>query len=456
MKISRNLNMTIGNPTSLLITFAIPMLIGNLFQQAYSLADSIVVGHFVGANALAAVGSTGSTTFLFFSVCSGIASGSSVVTSQYFGADNVRKTKSAIANSAYLMFAAALIMGLAAYVAAPSLLRLLGTPDEILPDAIAYIRISCLGVPLVAVYNYASSMLRALGDSRTPLFFLIVASVLNIILDVVFVYFFHMGVVGVGVATVIAQLVSGASCILYALRHNPYFMLTKEDWKPDRKVMGHALKLGLPMAMQWSMIAVSTSALQGFVNSFGPAAMAAYTATCRLDQLLQQPYGSVNAALATYTGQNYGAQRMDRVRDGLKHGLLMCSVFTLAMFAAVQLFGNQIISIFVSDEEVIRIGGAALRITSWFYFFLALIYMCRGVLNGVGDALFSFINGVVEVACRIFLPMLLVLIPTMGVWAIWWTTGATWMISGLVCFVRYLWWRGKQKHMPKPAQVEAA
>lgn len=443
MKLSRNLNMTTGNPTGLLFTFAIPMLIGNLFQQAYSLADSIVVGHFVGANALAAIGSTGSTTFLFFSVCSGIASGSSVVTSQYFGADNVRKTKSAIANSAYLMFAAALIMGLAAYVAAPSVLRLLGTPDEILPDAIAYIRISCLGVPLVAVYNYASSMLRALGDSRTPLFFLIIASVLNIILDVVFVYFFHMGVVGVGVATVIAQLVSGASCILYALRHNPYFMLGKEDWKPDRKVMWHALRLGLPMAMQWSMIAVSTSVLQGFVNSFGPAAMAAYTATCRLDQLLQQPYGSVNAALATYTGQNYGAKRMDRVRDGLKHGLLMCTVFTLVMFVAVQLFGNQIISIFVNDAEVIRIGGAALRITSWFYIFLALIYMCRGVLNGVGDALFSFINGVVEVACRIFLPMLLVLIPTMGVWAIWWTTGATWMISGLTCFVRYLYWRHK-------------
>ena len=443
MKLSRNLNMTTGNPTGLLFTFAIPMLIGNLFQQAYSLADSIVVGHFVGANALAAIGSTSSTTFLFFSVCSGIASGSSVVTSQYFGADNVRKTKSAIANSAYLMFAAALIMGLAAYVAAPSVLRLLGTPEEILPDAIAYIRISCLGVPLVAVYNYASSMLRALGDSRTPLFFLIIASILNIILDVVFVYFFRMGVVGVGVATVIAQLVSGASCILYALRHNPYFMLSKEDWKPDRKVMWHALRLGLPMAMQWSMIAVSTSVLQGFVNSFGPAAMAAYTATCRLDQLLQQPYGSVNAALATYTGQNYGAKRMDRVRDGLKHGLLMCTVFTLVMFAAVQLFGNQIISIFVNDAEVIRIGGAALRITSWFYIFLALIYMCRGVLNGVGDALFSFINGVVEVACRIFLPMVVVLIPALGLWGIWWTAGVTWLISGLFCFLRYFSWRKK-------------
>jgi len=443
MKFSRNLNMTSGNPTKLLFTFAIPMLIGNLFQQAYSLADSIVVGHFVGANALAAVGATSSTTFLFFSVCSGIGSGSSVVTSQYFGAGDARKTKSAIANSAYLMFAAALIMGLAAYIAAPSVLRLLETPEEILPDAVAYIRISCLGVPLVAVYNYASSMLRALGDSRTPLFFLIIASVLNIVLDVVLVYCFHMGVVGVALATVIAQLVSGASCLMYAFRYNPYFLLSKEDWQPDRKMMAHALKLGLPMAMQRSMIAVSTSVLQRFVNSFGPAAMAAYTATCRIDQLLQQPYGSVNAALATYTGQNYGARRMDRVKDGLRHGMMMCAVFTLVMMIAMQLFGNQIISIFVREEEVIRIGGTALRITSWFYIFLALIYMCRGVLNGVGDALFSFINGVVEVACRILLPVWLVTIPTMGMWAIWWTTAATWTISGLTCLVRYMHWRHK-------------
>ncbi len=456
MKLSRNLNMTTGNPTSLLATFALPMLIGNLFQQAYNLADSMVVGRFVGADALAAVGATGSITFLFFSVCSGIGSGSSVVTSQYFGAGDARRTKRAIANSAYLMFAAAVIMGLAAYLAAPSLLRLLGTPDTILPDAITYIQVSCLGVPLVAVYNYASSMLRALGDSRTPLFFLIIASILNIGMDILFVYVFHMGVFGAGLATVIAQLISGASCILYALRHNPYFMLTKEDWKPDREVMAHSLKLGLPMAMQWSMIAVSTSALQRFVNSYGPAAMAAFTATSRIEQLLQQPYGSVNAALSTYTGQNFGAKRMDRVRDGLKHGMLMCMVFTLVMLVAVQLFGNQIISMFVSEEEVIQIGGTALRLTSWFYFFLALIYMCRGVLNGVGDAMFSFINGVVEVACRILLPMLLVLLPAVGMWGIWWTTGATWLISGVACFIRYLWWRNQKGRAVETAPQEAA
>lgn len=445
MKQSRNLNMTTGNPVMLLATFALPMFIGNLFQQAYNMADSMIVGRFVGSDALAAVGATGSVTFLFFSLCSGIASGSGVVTSQYFGSGDARKTKRAIANSAYLMLAAALLMGTISYVAAPSVLHLMGTPDNILPDAVTYMRMSCIGLPLIAVYNYSSAMLRALGDSRTPLYFLVVASFLNVALDFWFVSGLQMGVFGAALATVIAQLLSGAGCMFYAFRYNPYFMLDREDMKPDAVVMKRAIKIGLPMALQWSMIAVSTAALQSFVNSFGTAAMAAFTATNRIDQLLQQPYGSLNAALSTYTGQNYGAKRMDRVRNGLKYALAMSCVFTVVMMVVLQLWGDQVIGLFVDDAEVIRIGGSALRITSWFYVFLAIIYMSRGVLNGVGDAMFSFINGIVEVACRVALPLLVVMLPGMGLWGIWWTTGLTWMISGLVCYSRYVWWRRKNE-----------
>ncbi len=454
MKQSRNLNMTIGHPAALLASFALPMFIGNLFQQAYNLADSVIVGRFVGPDALAAVGATGSVTFLFFSLCSGIASGSGVVTSQYFGAGDVRKTKRAIANSAYLMLAAALLMGVIAYLAAPSVLHLMGTPEDILPVAVTYMRMSCIGLPLIAVYNYSSAMLRALGDSRTPLYFLLIACFLNVVLDIWFVSGLQMGVFGAALATVIAQLLSGAGCLVYALRYNPYFMLDRNDLKTDPVIMKQAVKIGLPMALQWSMIAISTGALQSFVNSFGTSAMAAYTATTRIDQLLQQPYGSLNAALSTYTGQNFGAKRMDRVRNGLKYGLAISMVFTVVMFIAVQFWGNQIIGMFVEDAEVIHIGGSALRITSWFYVFLSVIYMSRGVLNGVGDAMFSFINGVVEVACRIFLPLLLVMIPTVGLWGIWWTTGLTWTISGIACFCRYLWWRRKTER--QEAELAAA
>ena len=437
------LNMTSGNPARLLILFSIPLLIGNLFQQAYNLADSIIVGKYVGSAALAAVGSTGSITFLFFSVCNGISSGAGIVTSQFFGADNTKKTKRAIANSAYIMFVASLVTSIFAYIAAPWALGLMGTPADILPTATLYLRINCIGVPLIGVYNYASAMLRALGDSRTPLYFLIFSCFLNIGMDLLFVCVFEMGVFGAGVATIIAQLIAGFSCLFYALKTNPYFKLEHDDFRVDRMIIWHSIRLGLPIAMQWALIAISTTALQTFINTFGTVAVAANTAVSRIEQLVHQPYGSLCTALATYAGQNYGAGKLDRVKGGLKYSMTMSAGFSLLMLIINQTLGEPIISIFVDDPEVIRIGAQALRLTSWFYLFLAIIYMTRGILNGVGDALFAFINGIVEMLCRIFLPMLMVLIPATGIWGIWWTTGLSWFISGIFCMLRYFSWRKK-------------
>ena len=443
MKGNSTVNMTHGNPTGLLLRFAIPMLIGNIFQQLYTLADSVIVGQFLGANALAAIGSTGSVTYLFFSVCNGISSGSSVVTSQYFGAGDDANTKRAIANAAYIMFTTALVMGIAAYLAAPGLLALMATPIEIRADATLYMRMSCIGVPLVAVYNYASSMLRALGDSKTPLYFLIFSCILNIVLDIFCVYNLGLGIFGAALATIIAQVVSGVGCLLYALRTNPYFKLTKEDMRPDKQVIGKFVKLGLPMALQWSLIAISTTALQAFVNTVGTAVMAAFTTTNRIEGLVHMPYGSISAALATYAGQNYGAGDMKRVKEGLKNGMFLASIFTAVVMVVYLTMAEGIIGLFVKEQEVIDLGARALRLTSWFYIFLALIYMCRGILNGIGDALFALINGVVEVIVRVSTPFLLVLIPGVGLWSIWWTTGITWMLSALTCLWRYLSWRKK-------------
>ncbi|MBE5810590.1 MAG: MATE family efflux transporter [Clostridiales bacterium] len=443
MRRSSTTNMTQGNPTKLLLSFAVPMLIGNIFQPAYSLADSIIVGQFLGSSALAAIGTTGSVTFLFFSICNGIASGSGIVTSQYYGAGDSVQTKRAIANAAYIMFVASLVMSVIAYIAAPWALAAMKTPEDILPDAVVYMRMSCIGVPLVAVYNYSSSMLRALGDSRTPLYFLIFACILNIGLDLLCVNVWGMGVFGAALATIIAQIIAGVGCMLYALKCNPYFQLAREDFTPDWRVIGKSVRLGLPLAMQWSMVALSTSALQAFVNSFGADAMAAFTATNRVENLVHLPYGSISAALATYAGQNYGAGNLHRVKDGLKHGMLISAVFTVVMMTAYQVFSAPIMRMFVKETVVIDIGAQALRLTSWFYIFLALINMCRGILNGIGDALFAFINGVVEVICRIGLPLLVVLIPGVGMWGIWWTAGVTWVISGLSCLMRYFAWRRK-------------
>ena len=442
MRNTQTVDMTRGNVTRLLIQFSIPMLIGNLFQQAYNLGDSMIVGQFLGSDALAAVGATGSITFLFFSICHGIGSGCGVVASQSFGSGDDLLTKRAIANAAYIMFATALIMGIASYLAAPVVLSMMGTHPDILPDATVYMRMSCIGVPLVAVYNYTSSMLRALGDSKTPLYFLIFSCFLNLALDLLFVCVFHMGVFGAALATIIAQVISGIGCLIYALKYNPYFKLTREDMQVDWQIVLKSVKIGLPMAFQWSLIAVSSTVLQRFVNSFNNTDLvAAFTAIHRIESLLHLPYGSISAALATYAGQNYGAKNLDRVKDGLKHGMILSSIYTVFMMLLFQFCGGAIMSMFVKETAVIALGKEAMQLTSWFFLFLAVIYMSRGILNGVGDALFALINGIVEVACRLVLPALIILIPGMGHQSIWWTTAATWGISALFCLLRYVSWR---------------
>ncbi len=440
---SRTMNMSQGKPLKLLTLFAIPLLIGNLFQQAYNIADSIIVGQFIGAGALAAVGATGSISFLFFSVCNGISSGGGIVTAQYFGARDDDRVRRAIVNAAYIMLSTSLAMGSIAFALTPTALRLMGTPVDILPDAITYMRMTCLSVPLIAVYNYASSMLRALGDSRTPLYFLVIACLLNVTLDLLCVRSLGMGVFGAALATMLAQLMAGVGCLTFALHTNPYFVFKGKWLGIDWGIIRHAVRLGVPLALQWSMIAISTTALQTVVNRFGTTAVAAFTATNRIDQLTQQPFGSLGIALSTYSGQNYGTRRLDRVREGLKDAMLAMAVFSGGMLVVMQLMGSHIVSAFVSDENVVALGGRALRLTSLFYVFLGTIYMTRGTLNGVGDTLFSFINGIIEMMCRIFLPMGLMLLPSVGVWAIWWTAGLTWTISALACLLRYIWWSWK-------------
>jgi len=437
------LNMTEGRPLVLLSVFALPLLIGNLFQQAYNLADSMIVGQMLGADALAAVGATGSISFLFFSIFNGISGGCGIVTAQFFGAGKDRQVCKAIANSAYIMLGSSLLTGAVAFCMVPTVLSWMGTPPEILPDAVTYMRMTSASVPLIAIYNYASSMQRALGDSRTPLYFLVVSCLLNVGLDLLFVGVFGLGVFGAALATMLAQLLAGIGSLVFAFRRNPYFRLDREDMAFDRKIAGNTMRLGLPLALQWSLIAVSTTALQSVVNSFGATAMAAYTATNRLEQLVQQPFGSMSMALSTYAGQNMGAGNVKRIRIGFRDSLLAMLAVAGGMTLLMQLFGESLVGLFVSEKDVISLGGSALKITSLFYVFLGIIYVSRGVLNGIGDAFFSFINGIVEIAGRVGLPLLLLQLTTAGVWSIWITAGVTWLLAGVSCLLRYFSWRKK-------------
>ena len=375
-------SMTEGSPVKLLIKFTIPMLIGNLFQQFYNMVDSIVVGRFVGPNALAAVGATGSLNFLFFAMSFGIAAGVGVVVSQYFGADRMDMVEKSIINGMYLLAVVSLFMGIIGVATARWVLVALNTPDVILDDAVIYMRVSCAGILAIAAYNGVASVLRALGDSKTPLYFMVLSCFINIGLDLLFVIEYGWSVFGVALATVIAQLVAAIGAFIYALRKISCFRVKKENRSVRGDIIRRCFVLGMPIAFQNALIAFSCIFLQRIVNGFGESVVAANTALGRIEQLVQQPYNSLGTALTTYTGQNIGAGKIDRVKQGYKAGFKSVVVVSIVMLIPCQLFGGNIVSIFVTDPEVIAIGAKGLSITSFFYFFLGMIYVARSVLNG--------------------------------------------------------------------------
>lgn len=436
-------DMTEGNPTELLLTFMLPMVVGNVFQQLYNMVDSMIVGKYVGADALAAVGATGSLNFLIFSLCGGMANGIGIIISQYFGAGNDNGVKKAIANAVYIMTASALLMGVIGLVFSRKLLIFLNTPENILDDSVLYMQIMCIGILAVGLYNCIAAILRAVGDSKTPLYFLIVASILNIALDLLFVKTFNMGVAGAGIATIISQLLAGIGSLAFAFIKNPYFKIGRDQMKAEKMIIAQCVRMGIPLAFQTSLIAISCVALQSVVNTFGSVVVAAFTATSRIEQLVQQPYNSLGMALSTFTGQNIGAGKLDRVKQGLRKGMIIMAIFTFVMIPLAQFGGEFIMKLFVNEEDVIALGSQALKITSWFYIFLGSIYVARGMLNGAGDATFAFINGIVEMAGRICFAKPLTMIPAIGVWGVWLATALTWFVAGTISVGRYL--QGKWK-----------
>ncbi len=431
-------DMTIGSPVRHILLFALPALVGNIFQQIYNIADSVIVGRFVGPDALAAVGSSASITFLFFALCNGIGSGGGIIASQYFGAHDEGNVKNCIVNTGFIMLLVPVIFGISGYLGTPMLLKILATPSDILPDAIMYIRYMCVGLLFVSLYNYLASMLRALGDSRSPLYFLILSTILNVILDILFVYYLKMGVRGVAIATVISQFTATVTCAIYAYRINPYFRLRREDFVFSGKMCNKVIRLGAPLSLQFALISISAMAVQRVVNSYGTVVIAAFTATNRIEQLIHQPYTTLGASLATFSGQNYGANKYDRVYTGYKKGLLIMVVLTSAMILVMQTLGGAITGLFVTDEEVVRLGAMGLRITSLFYLALGLIYVVRGVLTGVGDAFFALFNGIVEVIGRFTLPILMTKYMEMGETGIWVSAGVVWVVSGVTAWYRYM------------------
>lgn len=429
-------DMTKGNPARLILAFALPMFLGNLFQQLYNLVDCMIVGKFVGSNSLAAVGATGSINFLCLSIGMGIGNGVGVVSAQYFGAGDADRVKKAIGNSVYVVGVVAIIMSMLGFFLADPIMHLLDTPDAYVDESIIYMKITCGCSVFTVAYNTISALLRSLGDSRTPLIFLVISSIINVGLDFLFVLLFDMGVSGVAWATVVSQLVSAVGALIYASAKNPYFKLRAEERRPDRQIILRSFRIGLPMAFMSSTIAISCIALQWVVNGFKEVVGAAFTAINKVEQLVQQPFASIGTALTTYVGQNIGANRKDRVKEGFWFGVKCVAILSVIMFIVPKIWGREIMQCFVNEEPVIELGAKAIVISSSFYFLLGMIYLCRGTLNGMGDSKYALINGVTELTCRIGLSKPLSLTP-LGMWSIWVTTGLTWSITGITSLFRY-------------------
>jgi putative MATE family efflux protein len=437
MKSKYVVDMTKGNEVGHLLRFALPMVVGNVFQQFYNLVDSAIVGRYVSSNALGAVGVVGSLHFLFFSLCLGLGSGIGILIAQYFGAGEEDYIKKIIANAVYIISLAGVVMGLIGALLAKPILRLMNTPEANFADAVVYMKIVCGAIIIVAIYNGISAILRALGDSKTPLIFLVIASVLNIGLDLVFVLVFRMGVAGAAWATIISQAVSAFGSVVFAVKRNPYLRLEKRHFRVDGEIIKKSFKIGLPVAAQNALIAFSCIALQSVVNQYGSMVMAAYTATSRVEQLVQQPFNSLGTAVSTFAGQNVGAGQYDRVKTGCKKASMLVVAFSLLMIVVMHVFGNGIVSLFIQEPEIIEIGAKGLRITSFMYVGLGMIYIMRGMLNGVGDAAYAMINGVCEVVGRIGFALLLMMIPSIGIWGVWYTNGFTWVLAGMAGIVRF-------------------
>lgn len=343
-------DMTVGNPTKMILDFTVPLFIGNVFQQLYNMADTIIVGKFVGANALAAVGSTGTIMFLIIGFLQGMTAGFTVPTAQKFGAGDMKSVRKTVGSAAILSFIVSAIMTVISMCGMKWLLHFMNTPDNIFDDAYRYIMVICAGIFAQVLYNLLASILRALGNSKTPLYFLILAAVLNIVLDLVFIIVFHMGAAGAAYATVISQGISGVLCLVYIIRRVPLLKLTKDDWKLDATLVKIQFGIGFPMAFQYSITAVGAMMMQSALNILGSVAIAGFTAASKIEQLVTQVYVALGTTMATYCAQNMGAGKILRIRQGFRSATWMGFAYAVVAGIFVMFAGKYLTPLFLSEN----------------------------------------------------------------------------------------------------------
>lgn len=440
--------MTVGNPVKLIISFMIPMCLGNIFQQFYNIADSIVAGQFIGVNALAAIGSTGSLMFFVTGWLNGLASGFAIIVAQMFGAKRYDRMRHYVAMSIYLMAVFSIIMTVGFEMANGPILHLMNSPEEVFGDVKGYMAVIYGGLGVTALYNALAAFLRALGDSKSPLYFLIISAVINVILDIVFIVVFGMGVEGCGYATVIAQGISAACCLIYIVKRFPILHLKKEDFRISLDSFKRLLALGIPMGLQFSITAIGTIMVQGAVNIYGPAHMAGFSAAGKIQNIVATVFVAFGATLATYVGQNRGAGKMERVRTGVRYTQYMVLAWSVFTMAAMFFFGKYLTYLFVSPSEtdVIEVAVTYFHTVFWAYPFLGSIFIYRNALQGMGYGLVPMLGGIFELVARAGIVMLVAGRTSFA--GVCFSDPAAWL-AALIPLVPYYIYVMKKKHGAK-------
>ena len=402
MKKTVQRDMTKGSPTRIILGFTLPLFLGNVFQQFYNMADTIIVGQFVGTGALAAVGSTGTIMFLITGFATGLGTGFTILTAQRFGAGDMKGMRRSVFTAAVLTVIVSVLVTAVSVIFMHPLLSLMQTPADIYDDAYAYIIVIMWGLAAQMLYNLLSALLRAIGNSKMPLYFLILAAVLNVILDLVFIINFKMGTAGAAYATVISQGISGLLCLLYIVKAVPIFRLSRRDMVMDGKMMAEQLKVGLPMALQFSITAIGSIMVQTSLNMLGSTLVAAYTAAGKIEQILTQAYVALGTAMANYSAQNVGAGDIPRIRQGFRAATIWGGVYSVVAGVLVMTVGKYLTYLFVSEDAAMLLDSVDLYLKCIGFFFIPLniVNAYRNGLQGLGYGLLPMTAGVAELAGR--------------------------------------------------------
>ncbi len=434
-------DLTTGKESKLILQFAAPMLLGNIFQQLYNIVDSIIVGNFIGKEALAAVGASFPIIFTLISLVIGFAMGATIIIAQYFGSKQIQKVKLTIDTLYIVLFFASVITTIIGIALAGPILRLIQLPEEIYPQARLYLMIYLSGLIFFFGFNGTSAILRGLGDSKTPLYFLIIATVANILLDLLFVVVFHWGIAGVAIATVISQAGAFLTTIFYLNKTHPVMTFSLFKLKFDKEIFWRSVNIGLPSGLQQTFVSLGLLAITWIVNLFGLNVIAAYSIAMRIDSLASLPAMNFSAALSTFVGQNIGAQKIERVRAGMIATLKMTAIISIFFSLVAILFSRFLMGLFTTDQEVIAIGAKYLIIVSSFYVFFSTLFVFNGVTRGAGATLIPmFITLFALWVVRI--PIAWFLSKSLGETGIWWSMPIGWffgMVMGIAYYLSGSW-----------------